>query len=151
MNDPAENAADSDQVPETVRDQLDELELPELRGVLSYVQRRIESLRRPIAEEIVETATGEVVDIENHGTHAIVRTHPPDPDGPGVDTELVSLYHVRRERHVNGEELLHWSFLGDIRDTVEWRCNSCGRPLDASGGSCPHCGSEQTEPRDTER
>lgn len=150
MDDPAADPIDPDDLPDAVREQLDTLDIPELRAARAYVEDRIESLRQPIEAEIVENAVGEVVDVEDHGTHAIVRTHPPDPGGSGVDTGLVSLYHVRRERHVNGEEVLHWSFLGDIQDSTGDRCDNCGRRLEGDADVCPFCDDETTETTDTE-
>lgn len=150
MGDTSTDPADSDDLPDAVREQIDELDIPALRAVQSYVEERIESLRRPIGAEITDDAVGEVVDVEDHGTHAIVRTHPPDPDGSGVDTDLVSLYQVRRERHVNGEEVLHWSFLGDIQDSAEDRCDNCGRRLDGDADECSFCDDENADPTDTE-
>lgn len=144
-----DSAEDSDVFPDPVREQLDELDIPELRATQSYVEERIESLREPLEAEIVENAAGEVVDIEDHGAYAIVRTHPPNPDGSGVDTSLVSLYHVHRERHVNGEEVLHWSFLGDIQDSAEDRCDNCGRPLEGDA-ECSFCDDGTADPTDTE-
>ncbi|MFB6200813.1 MAG: zinc ribbon domain-containing protein [Halorhabdus sp.] len=121
---------------------IDSLELPDLKAVLSYVDRRIDAVRVPIEEVIEATAAGEVLHTENHGAYALVRTHPPDPDGPGANTDIVSLYHVRREPQPDEMESLHWAYLGDVHDSEHIRCDFRGDPLDANASVPRHCGSE---------
>ncbi|QCQ76571.1 zinc ribbon domain-containing protein [Haloferax mediterranei ATCC 33500] len=118
--------------------------------MLSYVEYRIQALRNPIEEEIEATATGEVLKIEDHGAYALVRKHPPNPDSPGVNTDRVALYHVRREPHVDGTESLHWAYLGDVHNSEQIRCGSCGGHLDKDASICPHCGSEHVDRPETE-
>jgi len=69
---------------------LDALELPELRSLLSYTEQRIDASRTPIEEEIEAKAAGEILAIEKHSAYAIVRKHPPDPDG---DSETSTIAH----------------------------------------------------------
>lgn len=142
MSNPGEEPDPTENLPEPLIQQIDSLQLPELKTVLSYVENRIETLRTPIEEEIAATTGGEVVNVESHGGYAFVQKHPPDPDGPGVNTDTVSLYHVRLEPHMDGTESLHWAYLGDVGNSEEIRCNSCGGRLDRSASVCPHCGSE---------
>lgn len=138
-----------DNLPDALIRRIDSLELPELKSVLSYVERRIEALHTPIEEEIEATAAGEVLRIENHGAYALVRKHPPDPDSHGVNTDRVSLYHVRREQQLDGTESLHWAYLGDVHNSEQIRCESCGGPLDKDASVCPHCGSENVHHNET--
>lgn len=141
---------DADSFSETLRRRLDSLDLVELKAVRSYVDRRIEGVRPPLAEEIEATAAGEVLKIDTHGAYALVRKHPPDPDGSGVATDVVSLYHVRREPHLDGTESLHWTYLGDVYNAEQTRCESCGGAIDGSASVCPHCGRDHSETPGTE-
>lgn len=143
MSDTDEDPTPPADLPDTLVAQIDSLELPELKAVLSYVEQRIESPHPPIEEEIEANAPGEVIEIENHGTGTLVRTHPPNPDGPGANTEIVSLYHVRREQHPDGENTLHWTYLGDVHNAGQFRCEACGRTFDEDVAVCPHCGSDE--------
>lgn len=133
-----------DRLSDALIERLDNLAIPELKAVISYAQRRIESLRTPLEEEIRATASGEILEVENHGAYALVRKHPPDPDGEGAKRDVISLYHVRRTPHPDGREDLEWRFLGDVTDFEQVRCSSCGGALAADASVCPHCGSEQS-------
>lgn len=150
MSNSNEDPEPPDTLPDALIQRINSLQLPELKAVLSYVERRIETLRTPIEEEIEATAAGEVLQIENHGAYALVRKHPPDPDGPGANRDIVSLYHVRREQQLDGTESLHWAYLGDVHNSEQIRCNSCGGILDKNASACPHCGSENPVNRETE-
>lgn len=130
---------------DTLTQRIDALELPGLKAVRSYVERRIESIQTPIDAEIEANAAGEVLEIENHGAYALVRKHPPDPDGPGVNTEITSLYHVRREPQSDGTESLRWAYLGDVHDTAEARCEPRGRTFDREVGVRPDRGSDDID------
>ena len=151
MDDSDESGAPPNNLPESLVQRLDSLGLPELKSVLSYVERRIEALRNPIEEEIEATAAGEVLKIEDHGAYALVRKHPPNPEGSGVDTDKVSLYHVRREHRMDGTESLHWAYLGDVHNAEQIRCDSCGGMLDKEASTCPHCGAENPDYTETEK
>ena len=145
MSDPTAEPTPPDTLPDALIRELDSLDLRELESALSYVERRIDALHTPIEAEIEATATGEVLDIEDQGGYALVRKHPPDPDGPGVDTALVSLYEVRREPTPDETESLRWTYLGDVRGSRQVRCDTCGGALDTGAPVCPHCGSEHVD------
>lgn len=145
MSDSLGGPAPSDRLPDTLVEAVDRLGMSELRALMSYVEQRIESLRTPLSEEIEAEAAGELLGIENHGVYALVRMRPPGPDGEVSEAEPASLYHVSRERGLDGEESLHWAYLGDIRNTGRVRCENCGRSLDETVAVCPHCGSEDVE------
>lgn len=142
MNDANEDPTPPVDLSETLIQRLDALELPELKSLHAYIGQRIESLRTPIDAEIEANAAGEVLAIENHGASAVVRTHPPDPDGPGVKKDITSLYHVRRVPQVDGTESLHWAYLGDVDTSEETRCEACGRTVNREVDVCPNCGSD---------
>lgn len=141
MNHSPEAPTPPDILPEALITRIDSLEIPELIAILTYVEQRIEFLRTPIEDEIEADAAGEVIEIENHGEYALVRTHPPDPNGSGANTDIISLYHVRREQQTDGTKSLHWAYLGDIDSPESIRCETCGRTLDTDSAVCPHCGS----------
>jgi hypothetical protein len=134
-----------DDISDTLIQRVKSLDLPELISLLSCIEQRIEVLRTPIEEEIEANAAGEVLDIENHGAYALVRKHPPGPDGTGINTDVVSLYHVRREQRMDGTESLHWAYLGDVHNPEQIRCDSCSGILDKTAPACPHCGRENPE------
>ncbi|MFQ3319952.1 MAG: hypothetical protein ACI8UR_001272 [Natronomonas sp.] len=143
---PSDEETDSAaRLPEPLLEEIDALEIPELEAVRSYVDQRIDSLQTPIETEIKSAAAGEILDIETHGAHATVRMHPSKPDSPGPETEITSLYRVQRERLPSGETSLHWSYLGDVNDSSERRCETCGRSIDEDAEVCPHCGSGETD------
>lgn len=139
-----------DDLSETLIQRIDALELHELKSLLSYVEQRIAALRTPIVEEIEANAAGEILEIKKDGAYAIVRKHPPDPEGDGANTEITSLYHVRQEQQIDGTESLNWVYLGDVHDTVQTRCGTCGRTLAEDVDSCPHCSSNDDESSGTE-
>lgn len=150
MSDPHDEPEVLDTLPDELIQRIDSLELPELKAVLSYVEHRIEALRTPIEEEIEAAAAGEVLQIENHGAYALVRKHPPNPDSSGTNTDIVSLYHVRREPQSDGTESLQWAYLGDVHNSEQIRCDFCGGPLDKNASVCPHCGRETVHQSETE-
>lgn len=142
MSDSAPGSAPSEHLPDGLIEEVDALEIPELRALISYAEQRVESLPTSLAEEIEADASGELLGIETHEAYALVRMRPPGPDD---ETEPAALYHVSRERGIDGEESLHWAYLGDIREGERTRCANCGRSLDQSVDACPHCGSEEIE------
>lgn len=150
MSNSNEGPTPPDTLPDALIREIDSLDLPELKSALSYIERRIDALRTPIEEEVEAAAVGDILEIEDHGAYALVRKHPPGPDGSGVNTNRVSLYHVRREPHPDGTESLHWVYLGDVRNSEQIRCNTCGGALDTDASVCPHCGSENIDNAETE-
>lgn len=140
MSDANDEPTPPDDLSESLIQRLDALDRSELRSLLSYVKQRIESLHTPIEVEIEANAAGAILEIENHGAYALVRMHPPELDGSGVNTDRTSLYHVRREPQVDGTESLHWAYLGDVLNTAEERCETCGRTFDTEIAVCPNCG-----------
>lgn len=150
MADPTEEPSLPEHVPDGLLERLESLDVSELHAVRTSVEHRIDALRLPIDEEIEDNAAGEIIDIENHGSYALVRKHPPASDGSGVDTDVTSLYHVRRERNMDGETSLHWVYLGDIEYQPRTRCDACGRIYEESASVCPHCGSTEIGDSETE-
>lgn len=150
MSNPDKDSPASDRLPDSLVERLDSLEIAELRAVLSYVEKRIESLPTPIEEEIRASASGEVIDVEDYGAYALVRKRLPAPDEPGANADIVSLFHVSREKHPDGEVSLHWSYLGDVHDSERVKCETCGRTLDEDVDVCPHCGSDEIDRSETE-
>jgi len=150
MSDTNEDPTPPEDLPRTLIEGIDALERPALESLLSYVEQRIEMLPPGIEAEIEAEAAGEILEIETYGTDALVRVHPPDPDGPDVNTEITSLFHVRREPRLDGTESLHWGYLGDVHNTEETRCGTCGQTFDYDIDVCPTCGSEDVDHEETE-
>lgn len=106
----------TNQLPDRLVERLDTLEPPELRTVHKYVEQRLESSHPPIEEQIREEAAGDVLSIETDRIYTLVKMRPPSQEESNTNSQPVSLYHVTRERHLDGEEALHWSFLGDVQE-----------------------------------
>lgn len=150
MGDSEAGPTPPDELSDALIQQIDELELPELKALHTYIEARVDALRPPIDAEIEANTAGEVLKIETHGASAVVRKHPPDPDTSDANTDITSLYHVRREQQVDGTESLHWTYLGDVQTTTPTRCETCGRTLNEDVDVCPHCGQNESEHPDTE-
>ncbi|WP_247731318.1 zinc ribbon domain-containing protein [Halovivax limisalsi] len=135
-----------DCLPADLVKQLRALAVPELRAAREYIDERIEQRRTPIREQILSGAVGDVVGIEDHGAYALVRMRDPTQDGLDGDPQLVSLYHVTREKRPGGKESLHWAFLGDIQSAAIRKCKHCNGYVDENAESCPHCRRETSEP-----
>ena len=122
---------------------LDDLDGPALRAVRAHVDQRLDDLR-PTLREMIRSRTGsEVVDITNSGPYALVRKYRPSGNSSGAGRRTLSLYRVAREKQLNGEERLHWSYLGDVAEPTGVECGNCGVPLGDST-ICPHCGKERS-------
>jgi hypothetical protein len=67
MSDSIEDPEPPDTSSDALMQQVDSVELPELKALLSSIEHRIEALRTPIGEEIEATAAAEVLQINNHG------------------------------------------------------------------------------------
>lgn len=134
-----------DGIPEELIKQLDSLDRDTLDRVQSHIEDLLESHGPPTEEEIKADTAGEVLEIKPQGGHALVRKHPPNPDGPGPNQSIVSLYEVRRERYPDGDTGLHWAYIGDVENDGGHRCPSCGRTYQAQREACPHCASGDTE------
>jgi len=163
MSDPGDDAVPTEGLPESLLEAVDSLTASELEALLSYVEKRIEADWSSLRADVEASAAGEILDVERDGPYALVRAHPPEGRGGGdtdeaavdadgendeveaaaVDTDVVSLYHVRPEHLADGTESLHWAYLGDVYDPGQDRCNTCGRTLDETTEICPHCGSDE--------
>lgn len=135
----------SERLPTALVEQLDALDVPELRAARAYVDDRIEHCRGPIRERILADATGEVLGIEDYGTYALVRKRAPHPGDSDAETQLVCYYHVRRGNQLHGEETLYWSFVGCVPNLMVSDCDHCGGPVDEQANFCPHCGAELSD------
>lgn len=111
-----DESAPTNQLPDSLVKMLNTLEPSQLRTVHKHVEQRLESIQPPIEEQIREEAAGDVLSIEKDRIYTLVKMRSPSQSESNVDSQSVSLYHVTRERHPDGEEALHWSFLGDIQE-----------------------------------
>lgn len=104
----------SQEPPDSLVELLNELDAPTLRAVRTYVDQRLDDLRPFLEEKIRSEANGEVVEILDRGAYTLARKYPPSRSNSGDTSQPLSLYRVKREKQLNGEETLHWSYLGDI-------------------------------------
>lgn len=134
-----------EQLSEPLIETLDELTASELRTVRTYVEHRLEEVRTPIAEQIRAEATGEVLDIEDCGTHTLVRMCSPTSKTASADTSIL-LYSVRREKRLDGSKALHWSWLGEVQHPPTVKCENCATLLTDPVQRCNQCGSDRLKP-----
>lgn len=106
--------------PDMLVETLDDLDAPTLRAVRTYVERRLDDVRPSLRELIRSEAEGEIVDIEDHGAYTLVRKYPPGQRNAEETSQPLSLYRVKREKQLDGEETLHWSYLGDVTESPDW-------------------------------
>ena len=129
-------------LPDALVEVLDDLDAPALRAVRAHVDQRLDDLR-PALSDVIRSKTGsEVVDITDSGPYALVRKYRSSGNSSGAGRRTLSLYRVAREKQLNGEERLHWSYLGDVAESTGVECGNCGVPLGDSTTTCPHCGRE---------
>ena len=121
---------------------LDDLDGPALRAVRAHVEQRLDDLR-PTLSDVIRSKTGsEVVDITDSRPYTLVRKYRSSGNSSGAGRRTLSLYRVAREKRLNGERRLHWSYLGDVAESAGVECGNCGVPLGDSTTTCPHCGRE---------
>ena len=129
-------------LPDALVEVLDGLDAPALRAVRTHVEQRLDDLRPTLRETIQSETDGEIVDITDSGPDTLVRKYRSSTNSPEAGQRALSLYRVTRERRLNGEERLHWSYLGDVAESAGVECGNCGVPLGDSTTTCPHCGEE---------
>ena len=123
---------------------LNDLDGPALRAVRAHVDQRLDDLR-PTLSDVIRSKTGSVVvDITDSGPYALVRKYRSSGNSSGAGRRTLSLSRVAREKQLNGEERLHWSYLGDIAEPAGVECGDCGVPLGDSTTARPHCGKERS-------
>ena len=133
---------DRQKLPDALVEILDDLDVSTLRSVRTYLDQRIDDLRPTLPRMIRAETEGEIVDIRDRGPYTLVRKYPTSRDSSDTYPQPLSLYRVKREKRLNGEERLHWSFLGDVIKPPSVECGNCGVLLDESATVCPHCGEE---------
>ena len=107
---------------------LDDLDVPTLRAVRAYVDRRLGDLRSTLLEIVRSKTGGEVVDITDSGPHALVGKYRASGDSSGTGRRACSLYRGERKKQLNGEGRLHRSHLGDVAEPAGVECGNCGVP-----------------------
>jgi hypothetical protein len=98
-----------DAVPSSVATELSQLDDESLRAVLDYGQTLLNT-------RIEAGPNEEIISIEDHGTHTTVIKCEDCADGCDECPHGPYLYHVRSEEHINGEENLHWVYIGEVVD-----------------------------------
>jgi hypothetical protein len=103
-------------VPDAVRETLQDLNDAQLRHTAEYVQRLLNYHQRPVSEEVEAGPGEEILRVDDHDVYTeVVKKQPcaddcPDcPHGP-------YLYHVIRETHPDGDRRLHWSYVGRVSE-----------------------------------
>jgi len=134
--------ADRQKPPAALVEILDDLDVSTLRSVQTYLDQRIDELRPTLPEMTRAETEGEIIDITDRGPYTLVRKYLTSRDSSDTYPQPLSLYRVKREKRLNGEETLHWSYLGDVIEPPSVECGNCGVPLNGSTTACPHCGEE---------
>jgi hypothetical protein len=101
-----------DGLPEAVIDAVDELSEQQLRKLISYTRERIASTYEPVIESI-EASDNETIlrKAQREGYVEVVKTRT-CRDGCAECPHGPYLYHVRRERQLDGETTLRWDYIG---------------------------------------
>ena len=129
-------------LPGALVDVLDDLDAPALRAVRAHVEQRLDHLRPTLRETVRSETEGEIVDILDSKPYTLVRKYRSSGGGSEAGPQPLALYRVTREKRLNGERRLHWSYLGDVAEPVDVECGNCGAPLGGSTTACPRCGEE---------
>lgn len=133
-------------VPETLPSDLiewlDSLEPPVLQDVLNYAEQRLADNRTPLPQQIRSEAAGKIVDIKGCEAYTLVRKYPPAESDSKKASQPLLLYRVKREKRLDGEETLHWSYLGEVCDPPCVHCENCGTLVEEWADTCPQCGEE---------
>ena len=131
-------------LPDALVEVLDDLDAPALRAVRAHVEQRLDDLRPTLRETIRSETEGEIVEIVDSRPYTLVRKHRSSDGGSDTGPQPLALYRVTREKRLNGERRLHWSYLGDVAESAGVECGNCGAPLGDSATTCPHCGRERS-------
>ena len=134
--------ADHQKLPDALVETVEYLDVSTLRSVRTYLDQRIDDLRPTLPEMIRAETEGEIVDITDRGPYTLVRKYPTPRNSSDTYSQPLFFYRVKREKRLNGEETLHWSFLGDVIEPPSVECGNCGVLLDESTTTCPRCGEE---------
>ena len=133
---------DRQKLPDAFVETLDNLDVSTLRSVRTYLDQRIDDLRPTLPGMIRTETEGEIVDIIDRGPCTLVGKYPTSRDSSDTYPQPLFFYRVKREKRLNGEETLYWSFLGEVIEPPSVGCGNCGVLLDEPTTACPHCGDE---------
>jgi DNA-directed RNA polymerase subunit RPC12/RpoP len=131
--------------PDSAVEILDELDTSGLRAVHAYIAERLADRRATLSELIRSDAGDEPVEIIDNGAYTLVRRYPSTPGSTEAGSQPLSLYRVKREKRVNGEVTLHWSYLGDVTESTGVECENCGVPLAETASVCSRCSEETSQ------
>jgi hypothetical protein len=109
------NPTPPDALPSSIAAEFSQLDDESLRAALDYGQALLNTHTDP-ASKIEAGPNEEIVSIEDHGTHTTVIKYEDCADGCDECPHGPYLYHVRSEEHINGEENLHWVYIGEVVD-----------------------------------
>lgn len=123
---PDDDRTPPEQFPDSLVDSLGSLEPPGHRSVRATVDRRLDSVRTPIADQILNNTDGKVVDVEDHELYALARKRPTGQEDSKADSRTISLCRVRPEELPDGEETLHWAFPEDVLEPSDVECENGG-------------------------
>ena len=133
---------DRQKPPDTLIKILEYPNFPTLRSVRTYFDQCIDDFPSILPEMIRTETEGETVDITDREPYTLIGKYLTSRDGSDTYPQPLSLYRVKREKRLNGEETPNWSFLGDVIEPPSVECGNCGILLDESITACPHYGEE---------
>lgn len=127
-------------LPEPLVELLDTLTPQQLQAVSAYVEQRLSDSHAPTAREIRDDAEGKIVDITPYDAYTLVWKQIHDTAVSPDEAPVTSLYTVQRVSDPDGETTLHWTYLGDLRETDETTCENCGSIVGPHSTRCHQCG-----------
>ncbi|MDS0282622.1 hypothetical protein [Haloarcula onubensis] len=140
MDNVADDIPPADRLPVELVERLDALDTQQLRAVSDYVDERLAHAGPPTEAAVRADTARTVVDVARRDLYTLVWTRSEETAAEN-GTSRTALYLVQRERTLDGDEQLHWAYLGAVRDTME--CDECGAVV-GPDDNCPRCGSGPT-------
>lgn len=131
--------------PDRLVEVLDDMDAPTLRGVRAYAEQRLDDIRPSVEERIRSESAGDIVDIDECGAYTLVRKYPSSGEDFETPSPPLTLYRVTRERQPDGEDTLHWSYLGAVTDRSRVECGNYGTLVPAHETGCSRCGTEMSQ------
>lgn len=100
------DTSESTDLPEHLVEQLQKLDTQQLRETINFAQERL-TQHLTLDPEKLEANNEDIVRVEERPAYTVVVRR--EPQGK-------TIYHVRKVRNPDGDEKLHWRYLGPVVD-----------------------------------